>query len=677
MISAVTLRLDGTDYGPFGGDDGEPTDPSLPGLNIRCGYGGIDFPVASEFRNLTISSADYGDGDIWAPTVTDMTVTPPFDTSSGETDGDAANSLWTLARSGSGGVSKAVATTGSAIPGGPYSEWFIEFDVRFRGCDAFDAVVIDFAHTELPIGVVLTLWQGLVSGVRHQWWSVATNAGGDFIPSGEAEPTPAGGFVAADPEFIVDDEWHTIGVHVTVAETPVEQHGVRVAFDAATFESDPAWTYLDNMEGISVESFTVDRGRQSERAKTDTGRAVVKGKDFTGVFDPTNTDGPFYGKFKQRKQAALALQNPVTEEWTDLFTGFVSEWQWSMDASGNFADWTLELIDGLGIFSTLEMTPDQHGQTPPDESVGDIYFEGEPTTAKHVDDRLMDVLDTAGWPNIGEKRAGLRDIFSGNVTVQEVVYDRFDGLMQAIDDAVDAEFPGLANRYMSKTGVFTFHGRFASIFPERPGYGLGSWKIGGHQEADADPAFALMADFDFRISDQDLINNATGLPQGLDEDDVPGQVSKDDDSIDEFGWCNPDGSMVDLLTFAGHDDDDNPTTAAEETKKFSDYYVGNHKDTHIRVERIRLQSRGDDDAVASLDPALWALLCGAEISDLISPFKTTHFGGAGGFDGEYLIQGLHYEVERMGEVMRDVKLELDVFPKPESNPFGELDSGDE
>ena len=48
-----------------------------------------------------------------------------------------------------------------------------------------------------------------------------------------------------------------------------------IAFDDPTLEPDPTWTRIDSYPHL-VTSYTIDRGRQYELDRTDTGRATVQ-----------------------------------------------------------------------------------------------------------------------------------------------------------------------------------------------------------------------------------------------------------------------------------------------------------------------------------------------------------------------------------------------------------------
>jgi hypothetical protein len=429
-------------------------------------------------------------------------------------------------------------------------------------------------------------------------------------------------------------------------------------------------------DGLNVTGWKIDRGRSSELDKTQTGTASVTAQDVDGVLDPTNAGGPYYGDLNPTKPAAIALQNPVDSTWSTLFTGFTSEFDYEMDITADFASVTVELVDAFDIFSAVELTPGVHGETPVRPEFADVYFQGtpsnligEPDVFKHVDTAINDLLDMLGWPDT----PSTRDVFSGNVSVQGNVVERRDQAMALLQDYADAEFPGVANCYMSKTGQFRFRGRFARFFPDVPGYGITTYKAGFKAQADLDATVAPIAGFAFRRGEGDIINASIALPLGVDDTDVPGQLTKDDTSIGIYGYRGENGSFDSLLTSAGHNDDASPTTAVEETHKFGDYYANNYKDPKTRITKMSFRPL---DAAHPNATALWDLMCGVELGDVIS-VETTHPGG-GGFDEDFYVEGIHYDADVQGGAnFTNVTLELDVSPKSffDYNPFGEVDDG--
>lgn len=461
-------------------------------------------------------------------------------------------------------------------------------------------------------------------------------------------------------------------------------NGVCIAFTDTALEENPDWTRLDDPDGYRpVTGWQIQRGRNSETDKTVTGTATVFFADNQGLLDPTNIFSPFFGNLDPMKQAKIDLQNPVTEEWSTLFRGHVHgpdhELEMFVADTQGLDVITYQLVDAFDLFANIILTRGKHGNSTGLVDFPNIYYEGTPSNVQgvadvevHVDVRIAQLLDDAGWANTGETREGLRNIFSGNVTVQGAVYSRQDSLLQALFEAADAEFPGIANLYMSKDGIVTFHGRYARFFPDRAGYGINNWYVGGLAEAQADATVApFVGPLRFYRSATDIINASYALPLGVDETDSGVLHASDPTSQATFGYRSE--NFNNLLTAAGHNDDSSTTTAVEECNKFSDYIVGNYKDPKTRIGTLTFKGRSPGTIGAA---ALWDLMCNVEIGDVIS--LTTAHVDQGGFDENWYVEKITYTAQPGRTDMHDITLQLEVSPATlfEYNPFGSVDTGE-
>ncbi len=456
--------------------------------------------------------------------------------------------------------------------------------------------------------------------------------------------------------------------------------------DADALEENPDWQRLDMAPYRLATGFTITRGRSSETDKTVTGTASLTFRDTDGILDPTNTTGPFYGKLDPMKQVALSVLNPVSEAWWTLFRGFVAGRDHQLDMftdTRGYDQVTWSLVDAFDLLANVILTHGVHGDPPPLSTFPNIYYKGGSAASTvgsgfpgllgsfvHVDQRIVQLLDDAGWPGTGANSSALRSIFSGNVSVQGVVYSRKDSLLSAMFDAADAEFPGIANIYVSKDGVVTFHGRFARFFPDNPGYGINHWYVGSGTAAALDPdIIPLSGPLRFYRSKDDILNDCYALPAGVDETD--GGVVHYSDAVSQGKYGYRSENFDGLLTFAGHNDDWTPTTAVEECNKFADYYVGNYADPHTRVGTLRFVGRDPGSLNAT---ALWDFITRVDISDVITLF-TTHPGG-GGFQEDFYVEQLRYSVEPGNTQHVNLVLEVEVSPASffGFNPFGDNDN---
>jgi hypothetical protein len=547
------------------------------------------------------------------------------------------------------------------VPSPPSNAWHT-YEIHWKKGDVVElyidgSLATSFTETtneqvhQFLIGLVNTSVIDASSVLYVNDLKIGTIRGGSSIFLEDFEGvTPLANFDATFGDASIEDDPSPSSVEVD----PV---GVCIAFDDETLEPNPAWTRIDDPDGYRVVSdWSIRRGRQSELEKTGTGTATITIIDQDGTLDPTNPDGPFYGKLDPMKQAAIALRNPGTDTWHTIFRGFVADWFYEVDISGAFASVRLELVDAFELLAALEMTPGHQGDTAPSGSEGDIYFQNR-WAYLHINK----ILDDVGWP--GE----LRRTLTGNVIVggfidsgpEGMLYARRDQALAALFDAADAEFPGLSNVFVDKVGRLTFLGRYARFTPEDPDWQIDFWDAGTTDFADAAPtSVAPISGLAFRRSKDDIVNSSIALPQGVDEADVPGSLVIDTDSINTFGWRSL--SFQNLLVFKGRESPDTlvfDVDAVDETKLYAEFYVANCAQPTTRVERVVFRSRRS----TGIDDPVWLILCQIDISDVLH-LQTSHPGG-GGFDEDYFVEGISYDAQPLNRNTQDVTLTLDVSPR--------------
>jgi hypothetical protein len=459
-------------------------------------------------------------------------------------------------------------------------------------------------------------------------------------------------------------------------------NGILVAFDDDALADDPSYTRLDDPDGYRLAStVNIERGRDDVSQQMATATATVTFIDREGLLDPTNTHGPFYGKLLPRLQAKIQRWNPVTNEWNTRFKGFTKAWRYSIDPSGNLATCRLEIVGPFEFITTLVMTPGDQGDTPPPESVGDIYFKGGPDDMVHVNTRIHKALDDFGWP----RGPNWRRIYSGNVYVLKKIYERFTQGLPVLQDAADAEFPWIANFFEGMverrgfgSGIVIFHGRYARFRPEVSQFDIRFWKVGDGAVCAEDPGTVPFVDeLPFHISDEELYNVADPLPEGISDTDAPSQLTKDNTSIAKYGR-RPVPSLDNLQTYRGNSHGIPPTTALEETKLFGEFLVENYKDPAVQVDSITIRSRGLDHPNAE---AIWEFLQNVELNDVIT-LNTTHKGG-GGFDEDFFVDKITETDEPLHRRdmpdLHDVTMQLDLTPRSryENNPFSPCADNDD
>src|SRR5580765_7339464 len=136
---------------------------------------------------------------------------------------------------------------------------------------------------------------------------------------------------------------------------------VNIAFGQPSLLYDCDWTRIDSHPHL-VTSYSIDRGRQYELDRTDTGRATVQIADVTGILDPTNSDGPYYTQLEPLIQIALGRQNPVTGEWFTRFRGFIEDYNYTFDPSQQVNRLEISCFDLFEIVAAIQMTPVKAGE---------------------------------------------------------------------------------------------------------------------------------------------------------------------------------------------------------------------------------------------------------------------------------------------------------------------------
>lgn len=442
---------------------------------------------------------------------------------------------------------------------------------------------------------------------------------------------------------------------------------VKIAFADDPLTASPTWTDIVPLTGSRIREIQIDRGRPSETTKTDTGTATVTGVDLDGLFDPTNATSPYTGQIVPRKQAMIELRDPVLDTWHTIFRGHVDDWKYTLDITRQFFTFQLELVDAFAILAAAELQPGQAGHTVPTGSEGNVFYED---TTGTVDDRLVKILDDVAISmGLGAWPTGLYEIFSGNVRVGEKVYAPGTTALAAIFDAADAEFPGVANAYMNKSGIFTFHGRFARFNPQQAQYGINERNVGDPSLTDSDTDAVPLAELAFTSGSDSIINSCLAYPEKVDAGtkwepaagEMEAQLVTDATSIADYGLHG--------VTFANLQtkyDVANTLDSPAATKLFAEYYVDNYAQPLPRVNQMVFRTKRVSHPNAA---ALWRHLCRVEISDLLN-LTTSHPGG-GGFSESFFVEGIHYRIVPLNPDVVDVTLTCDVSPSAyfDANPF--------
>jgi hypothetical protein len=434
--------------------------------------------------------------------------------------------------------------------------------------------------------------------------------------------------------------------------------GVSIATADTMFDVSPTWTRIDTDPSF-VSEIRIDRGKQDEFEQTNPGTCEIDTNDMGQLDQTTATD-------ISGSPGAVAIRNPVTDEWFPLFRGSVDDYFYDLHPSQIVGDGKITLTDMQGYLEQFKLfaTGGPPGDTPPAQSAGYIFYED--TVSDGFQTRIVQALTDAGIP------AGLTSVFTGNINMQESVYSPGESIMTVIIDAAEAEFPTVAGFYVDSRGIFQAHGRYARFDPDTVSASASNWvftrwKAGDGAAILIDPTRAqVRPPYSYGRSNAFIRNYALAFPMGIAEADMAAQLVEDVTSRDEFGtysWSAENLKLTEGTTTGNN--------ANDECILYAQYIADNYKDPRNRVPQLTFRSLHPDDPRAA---ANWALICGIDISDVID-FEVSHPGG-GGFSEEFYVEGVHYVIRPLVKDLDtgypDVTLTVDLTPTAyyASNPFG-------
>jgi hypothetical protein len=454
---------------------------------------------------------------------------------------------------------------------------------------------------------------------------------------------------------------------------------VQLAFDETSpLVWAPAWTNLDQHPNL-ISQFTIDRGRAYELDQTDGGRATIDVTDPTGLLDPTNPAGPYFGKIEAGVQVRLQAWDPERDVWEPRFRGWISDMDYEYDPSQQFAGrLQIEATDIFDWLGNQQMLPGKYGNPPPADSEGQIYFQ-----EANADERIIQTLGNAAVPT------DFYVVFSLNVTVPPGTYSPGESPLEAIQDAVEADLPAVANAYPDRFGRLAVHGRQAKFDPAgvasgaTPGaWDWHHWQAGDLTRVQATPgAVAQLRRFRFQRGSSKVINQAMATPQWVlqtagpppvwrppTEAEIAAQTYEDFASQDKYGvrpWSaqnlQTDQSLVDG---AG---------SLVETKRFAQFRVDNYAVARDRVAGVQFRSIRPGRVGSQIT---WKLLTQIDIADQIdlSVAPSAAAEGGGFLDEAYYVEGIHETVAPLNPDYDNITIELDLSPAAyyANNPWAAL-----
>jgi hypothetical protein len=377
---------------------------------------------------------------------------------------------------------------------------------------------------------------------------------------------------------------------------------VWIAESGGPLAAEPTWTRYDALADARCYGFDCFAGRQSELDTTDTGTASVFFHDRAKVLDLDLVG----------LQIMLQLYDPVDDSWHPRWRGHIDDIQRDLRDVPSAPDLANVVLPCVGIFDYLggcRMQPGVFGNAAPAGMDGVVFYEDGP-----VDDRIIALLDDALIAST------MRVVFSGNVDVNETLYDPDDVILQGVRDAADAEFPGVANFYEDRYGRCVFHGRFARFDPEGTEASASNWdfvRFDAGTREDVTSGVAQVREFSYNAPRARIINTYLAWPRA-DENGVEFDRSlistlqkTDATSITAYGYRQAANDSGDLII---KEHKTNGNTGADECGLFGDFYIANYAEPRKAVQNVVFKShRPTDDRAA----ATWALMTTCDISDAI------------------------------------------------------------
>lgn len=427
---------------------------------------------------------------------------------------------------------------------------------------------------------------------------------------------------------------------MAVIDSPGEGR-VWIAESDGPLVAEPTWTRYDALANARCHGFDCATGRQSELDTTDTGTASVFFHDRAKVIDLDLVG----------LQILLQLYDPVDDAWHIRWRGHIDDIQRDLvDVPG--VPLANAILPCVGIFDYLggcKMQPGVFGNAAPVGMNGVVFYEDGP-----VDDRIIALLDDALIVST------MRVVFSGNVDVNETLYDPDDAVLQGLRDAADAEFPGVANVYEDRYGRVAFHGRFARFDPEGTEASASNWdfvRYDAGTRGDVTAGVAQVREFSYNAPRARIINSFLAWPRAdengveFDRADIAGQLVTDATSITNFGYRNPLDSP-DLII---KEHKTNGNTGAQECVLFGQFYVSNYAEPRKAVQNVIFRSHHPSDARAA---ATWALMTRCDIADAIH----LTIDEADLVDEAFFVDGISVECRPLNPSFDDVTVTPNLTP---------------
>jgi hypothetical protein len=225
----------------------------------------------------------------------------------------------------------------------------------------------------------------------------------------------------------------------------------------------------------SVQQVSVRRGKDSVDGSFGAGSASVQFLDFTGEWNPTDTNGPYFGELVPGRQLQVRIIDDTNTGY-NLFAGYITAWDWQWQPGADWASVSINAADASRNFQLAKIS------TVAGTAAGDL-----------PGDRINAILEETEWP------ATARNITTGTTTLQAnptQLRTVLDALRQVETADLGALFVDVSGRvtYLSRNDLSAKAAGTPVVFNEtdRP-----------------------YDNIDVALDDDQIINTATVTPAGL------------------------------------------------------------------------------------------------------------------------------------------------------------------
>jgi hypothetical protein len=224
----------------------------------------------------------------------------------------------------------------------------------------------------------------------------------------------------------------------------------------------------------SVQQISIRRGKDRVDGSFGAGTAAVQFIDFTGDWNPSDPNGPYFGELVPGRQLQIRVAAQTTGY--NLFAGYITSYDWRWEPGVGFARVTLNAADALRQLELADTT------TVSGAAAGDL-----PGT------RINLILDENQWPATG------RSVTTGTTTLQNDP----GGQRSTLTALRQVEQSDLGALYVNQNGQITYQSRTAL-----------STKAAGTPVV-FDESTSKYTSIDVALDDTTIVNNATITPAGL------------------------------------------------------------------------------------------------------------------------------------------------------------------